>query len=397
MSSSNLVRLTFIEETTLGETPVAGNFNTARFTNESLSGSPQTTESQQLRSDRLSSGQIVTGLEVGGDISFELAKETPLDLLIASAMLSDWNVLALVNVDLEIDATASTIERASGDWNTDLEVGDILTLAGFLDTNNNTQCQVLEIVSATVIRVIFNQTDGVVTDEVGTGTSYKRADKISIGTTKKSFSIEKSFQDLTEKAIIYRGMMVDQMNLNINYGEIVNGSFTLNGTNYVVVDDADDFITDGRTINPPATANSMNGSIDMPFITSSALGTLEEVDFCIQSLTIALSNNMSAQTCIGVVAPKDYSPGTANVEVSLSAYLADDNWSILAKKLTQEPFSLGGMIKNVDGWYGFYMPAVQVSFDDPASAGANQEISLDMSGVGKAGANGEKTLYFYRS
>jgi hypothetical protein len=397
MSSSNLVRLAFIEESTLGDTPGIGNFSTARFTSESLSGSPQTTESQQIRTDRLSSGQIVTGLEVGGDINFELAREAALDLFIASAMLNAWNTQALQTVDIDLDATAKTLERASGDWAVTLSVGDFITLAGFTNTENNTQAQVLEIVSALIIRCSFNVTGGALVTESGTGTTYKRADKITIGTTKKSFSIEKSFLDLTTKALIYKGMMVDQMNLNVAYGEIITGSFKVAGTDYVNADSAGEFITNARTITAPSTTNSLNGSIDMPFINSSVLGDLEEVDFCIQSLSLALSNNLQAQNCIGESAPNDYSPGTANIEVNLSAYLADDNWEIIAKKLTQESFAIGFMVKNLDGWYGFYLPAVQVTFDDPSSGGANQDISLEMSGVAKVGSNGEKSLTIYRS
>lgn len=397
MSSSNLVRLTFIEEATLGETPAAGDFSTARFTSESLSGTPQTTESQQIRSDRLSSGQIVTGLEVGGDINFELAKEPALDLLISSAMLSTWDTVAAVVVDLSYDSVAKTLTRAAGDWNVDIEVGDIITTSAFANSVNNTQHQVLEIVSATEIRVVSNASSGALVTESGTGTSYKRADKITIGTTKKSFSMEKAFLDLTDKALIYKGMMADSMSLNMAYGEIITGSFSMSGTEYENADAAAEFITDGRTVTPAATTNSMNGSIDMPFLSSSMLGTLEEVDFCIQSFGLNLNNNLSAQNCIGRAGPADYSAGTAQVEVNLGAYLSNDNWSVIASKLTQAPFAIGGMVKNIDGWYGFYLPAVQVSFDDPSSAGANQDISLEMSGLAKVGANGEKSLTIYRS
>ena len=100
MSSSNLVRIAFIEESTYGVTPAAGNFETARFTSETLSGSPDTVESKQLRSDRMSSGQIVTGLQVQGAMNFELAKESQLELFMASAMYSSWTTKTLVTVDL---------------------------------------------------------------------------------------------------------------------------------------------------------------------------------------------------------------------------------------------------------------------------------------------------------
>jgi len=394
MSSSNLVRVAFIEETTLGETPVAGDFSTARFTSESLSGTPETTSSNQIRVDRLSSGQIVTGLSVEGSVDFELSKEAALEEFMESAMLNTWNVQALVTVDLTVNAVAKTIVRASGAWTGLVVVGDILTLAGFVNSENNTQVQVVQVVDATTIKVVATQD---LVDEAGVGTTYKRADKLTIGTTKKSFSIEKAFLDLSNKALIYKGMLANEMSLEIAYGSILTGSFGFNGTKYLEADTAGEFITNARTILPAATTNSMNGSIDMPFLNSSAVGTLDQVNFCIQSLSLSLNNNFIAQNCIGEAAPKDYSAGTAQVEIEMSTYLSDVNWSILNKKLTQEAFAIGFMVKNVDGWYGFYLPAVQISFDDPASGGANAEISLEMSGVAKVGPNGESSLVIYRS
>jgi hypothetical protein len=77
--------------------------------------------------------------------------------------------------------------------------------------------------------------------------------------------------------------------------------------------------------------------------------------------------------------------------------LKDGNWGLLAKKLSQEAFAIGFMVKNTDGWYGFYMPAIQVSFDDPASGGQNQEISMEMTGTAKVGSGGESALSIYRA
>jgi len=394
MSSSNSVRVTFIEEATLGTTPGSGNFSTLGLVSEGLSGSPETTQSTKIRSDRLASGQIVTGLTVGGPMAFELAKDAALENLMESAMLNDWTTQSLVTVNLTIDGSTKQITRASGTWATLLTVGDYLTLTGFVNSGNNTQVQVVEFISATIIRVIAAD---VLVTETGTGTTYKRADKLTIGTTKKSFSIEKAFTDLTTKALIYKGMMANSMNINVAYGEIISGTFEFSGTKYVEANASGEFITNGRTIDAAATTNSLNGSIDMPLVSSSVLGTLSEVDFCIQSVGLTLNNNMQALTCIGEAAPADYSPGQADVEVTLSAYLSDTTWDIIPKKLSQDPFSLGFMVKNTGGWFGFYLPAIQVTFDDPASAGANQTISLDMTGVGKVGSSGESSLVLYRS
>lgn len=394
MSSSNAVRLALIEESSYGVTPGAGNFKTARFISESLSGTPDTVESQQIRTDRMSSGQIVTGLKVGGDMGFELAKEAVLELLMASAMLSTWQTQSLVTADLTIDISERKLTRATGDWSSTLKVGDFLTLAGFSTSANNVVVQITEVTDAK--NLLFVGPEGMA-DEVGSGTTYKRADKLSIGTTKKSFTVEKAFTDLTTKAIIYKGMLVNTMELNVAFGDLVGGKFGFVGNDYDTVSAAADFATHSRTIDDPATTNTFNGSIDMPFLISSAGGaTLDESAIDIQSVSLTLNNNNSPQNVIGNIAPKNYSPGTAGIEISLNAYLTDAAWAILGDKLTQASFALGFMVKNGGGWYGFYMPAIQVSFDDPASGGQNQDLTLDMSGKAKVGSAGESALTIYR-
>ncbi len=393
MSSSNQVAIRFIEESVYGETPGVGNFSTARFTSETLSGSPETTESQQIRTDRLSSGQVVTGLTVSGDINYELAAEAELHAFFESAMYNSFVSDTPVNVDMTIDTTLDTLTRTGGDWNADVAIGDVLTLSGFSDSRNNTQVMVIAINSATEIKFAGPED---LQDEVGSGTAFVVADKITIGTTKKSFSMEKAFLDLTDKAIIYRGQIAGTMSLNATYGQIATGTFNFSGNDYQTVDAAADFITDGRTIEPPATTNSMNGSVDMPYLVTSATGILSEADFCIQSVEMNLNNNLTAQNCIGQIAPDDYSEGTAQIEVSITAYLSNESWQLLGKKLTQEPFAVGFLIKNVNGFYGFFMPAVQVSFEDPSSPGQNQDVLINMSGVAKVGANGESSLVIYK-
>lgn len=399
MSSSNAVRIAFIEEATYGVTPGAGSFETARFTSEGLSGTPGTVESKQIRVDRQSSGQIVTGLTVGGKFDFELAKESQLEALLASAMYNDWTTKALVTVDLSFSSVTQEITRASGSWITDgIVVGDIVTLSGFASSKNNCQIMVVAVTSATVIKVVGPQGVAAMVTEVGTGTAFKRADKIEIGTTKKSFSMEKTFTDLTTKGINYRGMIVSDFDLKVAFGEICTGTLQFSGNDYVTASTASEFMTNARTINAPATSGSLNGSVDMPFFASGAiLGALEvNSGFAVKSIGLKLANNLTPQQVIGDIAPVDYSSGTAMVSVDMSAYLKDVAWTMLAKKITQESFPVGFMVKNGDGAYGFYMPAVQVSFDDPSSGGQNQDIMLDMKGTGKVGAAGEKALYIYR-
>ena len=394
MSSSNEVQISYIEETVYSETPAAGNFKQARFTSDGLNASPETSESAQIRTDRLSSGQVLTGLTIGGDLPIEFTKAEDVDNFLEGAMMSSWASTAAVVEDITIDDTAKTLTRALNDWNVDVAIGDTITLIGFSNAGNNVEVMITEITSALIVK--YTGPLGMI-NEAGSGTSFQKGDSVSIGTTKKSFSIEKKFNDLTEKGLVYKGMYTDGFNMNASYGSIVNGSFNFVGADYLIADQAAELITDGRTVDPAPTSTSLNGSIDMSFLATSAGASFSGVDFCIQSIDLTLANNSTAQNCVGKLGPDNYSLGTANVNVTLSAYLSDQAWQFLDKKLSQEPFALGFILKNSSGYYSFFIPALQVSFDDPTSGGQNTDIILDMSGVGKVGALGEKSLTIFKS
>lgn len=372
----------------------SGNFLTARFTAEKYSGTPETTESVQIRTDRMSSGQVVTGLTVNGGHNFELAKESALEDFLESAMFNAWDTsYAAYTRNLAIDASARTITAVAGSFVTEgLVVGDIIYLTNFVDAGNNVPVMVTGV--AALVLNYAGPTGMVTASESAT---YQRAHKLTIGTTKKSLTIEKSFLDLTTKALIYRGALVSQMSLDVAYGALISGSFDTSGNDYDSADAASEFASYQEYITDPATTQSLNGSVDMPFVTTNVTGSFVQDTFCIQSLKLALNNNLTTQTCIGKAAPDNYNPGTAQLGVDLSSYLKDTNWDFLDRKLSQASFAVGFMVKNVDGWYGFFMPAIQVSFDDPASGGQNQDISMDMKGTAKVGASGESALSIYRS
>lgn len=372
----------------------AGEYKTARFTSESYSGTPETTESQQIRTDRQSSGQVVTGLTVGGGHNFELAKETAIEDFMESAMFSSWDdTFTLKTRSLTIDISLKKITAVAGSFITDgLVVGDFIQLGGFTASGNNV---IVMVTSVSTLELTYAGPEDMV-NGTGVTTTYLRGSKLAIGITKHSLTIEKAFIDLTNKAIVYRGMLASSMQLQIAYGSLITGSFELSGNDYDLADAASEFATYEHYITDAATSQSLNGSVDMPFLATNITGSYGTDDFCIQSLDLNLSNNLTTQTCIGQAAPEGYNPGTAGIEVSLSSYLKDSNWDMLTRKLSQDPFAIGFPVKNNGGTYAFYLPAVQVSFDDPASAGANQDISMDMSGTAKVGANGESAMTIYK-
>ncbi len=371
----------------------SGEFKTARFTSEQYSGTPETTESQQIRTDRQSSGQVVTGLTVEGGHNFELAKEEAIEDFLESAMCNTWETTAEVNGTFSLNLTTKKLIRAVGSFvDEGVEVGNFIKLSNFAVAANNV---VVMATAVSALEVTFAHPTGMVTAAAEAAT-YQICDKLSIGTTKKYLTVEKTFLDLSNKGLIYRGCLVSQMELNVEYGSLISGSFSTMGTDYDAADAASEFASYQEYFADPATTNTMNGSVDMPFLATNVTGSWAQDAFCLQNLNLSLNNNMTTQTCIGQAAPEDYSLGTAQVTADLSSYLKDANWDMLARKLSQEAFSIGFQVKNTDGWYGFYLPALQVSFDDPQAGGANQEISMEMSGTAKVGASGESALTIYR-
>lgn len=382
-------------QTSVGATNLVGglyDWNTMRFVSEKYTGTPSTTESAQIRTDRMSSGQVVTGLKVDNTHNIELAKELAVEDFMQSAMYNTFDATSITNtLSMALDASAKTLTR-TGSFITDgLVVGDFVVLSGFTNAGNNVIVMVMGL-TATVLT--FAGPSGMVTETHSS--TFTRADKLTIGTTQQSLSIEKAFLDLTTKAILYKGCVASTMELDIAYGSLITGSFGTSGNGYSTADAASEFMTYQEYIDAPATTQTMNGSVDMPFTATDVSGSFVQDTFCIQSLKIQLNNNLQPQTCIGNAAPEAYSPGTAQIKIDLSSYLKDTNWELLARKLSQASFQLGFLVKNVDGWYGFFFPALQVSFDDPASGGANQLISLAMSGTAKVGSNGESAMSIYK-
>jgi hypothetical protein len=380
MSSSNLVRITAIEEATYGQTPAAGDFVTARFVSESLSGTPSTTASTEIRSDRTAGGQVQVGLEVGGDINGELSGDPVQTQFIRAAMMQPTAVPALVvtsSIAVNAIDRRLTFTEAS-----QFVAGDMIMLTGFAEEKNNGQAYVVSVDTSGGFIKIAKET---IATETGSAT-ITRPEKLSIGTTAISHTIEKKYLDLTEKSITYTGMLVSEMMLEMAHGNIAKSKFMFMGNGYTMPVPA---TTDGRTITDASTDQPYNASSDIGLVIVDG----QVADFCIQSLSVTLNNGLSPQVCMGSLAPREYSLGAATITVSGSTYLADENWSLMLKKISQEPVSIGFTVSNMDGGMTVLLHGVQLTFPDGAAEGLDQQVSLAFSGTATATETGYFDIY----
>ena len=411
MSSASAVEIIAIPEATYGQTPALAGATggTVRFTSESLSGTPTTAESAELRKDRMKGGMVVVGLESGGDINFELSKDTLYDSFIAGAMMGSWvsgTTLAAASTTLTKnpapnDQTAVlTITGNTADIDgagRALVVGDVLVLSGFTNAANNGPVQVTAVTDATHVAVVVPR--AAVTETAATGVVHL-PDYVDIGSTIKSWTLSKAYTDVLHLATTdqhsqrYTGSIVNRMSLNVAYGEIVTGVFGFLSNGYDQENPSlhQKTVAAGGTINAASTSNPLNGSVDMPMVTVGGQPT----EFCIQNLSIELDNGSTPQNCIGRVAPSKYNLGTANINISASIYNSDSAYDkLMPAKLSMTPISFLMAAVNADGGYAFDVRAAQLSFPDPSASG-DQPVMIEASGTAKVGPNGSSALRIWQ-
>jgi len=386
MSSSNEIDIIYAPETvTYGVVESGQDFETVRKTSDGLSGTPETSVSAEARKDRQSAGQILVGLEVGGPIGYELSASKCFDDFIEAGMGTAWAAKVSKSATLTIDVNAGTLDRSSGDFGTDgVKVGMPITLQGFAAAANNTTVFVSS-VGATSLDVVFPS--GV--SDSGGGTGFIIPKNTKIGTTRKSFSIEKQFTDIS-KFLSYAGMRSNGFTLETSVGQPVSGEFNFGGADY---DNNAVSIANGHTVNAADSNQKINSTVDMGVLVVDDLA----VPYCVEGMSIALNNNLTPTKCIAKVGPKDQIPFEAEVTVDITAHLEATNFALIGKKISQEPLAIGFSLRDGDGiGYAFYFPRVQLSFPDPAMSGKNAHVMIEASGVASYDETDGNTMFVYR-
>jgi hypothetical protein len=412
MSSPNAVELILVPETQYGVTPDLATATAAaiRFTTESLSGTPTTTQSQENRTDRQSGGQIVTGLEVGGAINGELSADPVYRLLFQMGMMSD-PVAAGAPIPLDggtfikdaVNPQLATLTVPGGTLDDDLAVGQAVILGGFVDPAlaNNGPATVVSIAPDGLSMVVTTAREAVTVNPIPAGAAEVVVPAyLDIGSEVFSATFSKAYTDVLhlvsddEHSQRYAGGIVNGFTVGLTYGEIAGIVFTLLANGYVqeAPSLSQQIETAGGDITPAGTAEVLNASIDMGMVTVDGLPT----EFCIESLSITLDNGNTPQNCLGYIAPRKYVPGTAAITIEATIYLAEPAYdAFMPAKLTQDPVGMFFAVGNQDGGFAFDLAAVQLTFPDPNVTGPNAPVMIDAAGLAKVGDNGVSALRIY--
>lgn len=400
MSDSSSVQLYYVEETAWGEVPAGPpTLNEFRFTQDSLAQTTETTISEEIRSDRQVSDIVRTAVSAGGDVGVELSYASH-DDLIAGALADDWS--SLIN-EAAVAAAFTTASPGPGsfvltpspipspNWLLNVRVGQWLQIGGSLTSPTNDGYYKVASVDAVSGVILFDQAPP---SAEGAGTFTVKGQMINNGVTRKSFSIEKLFSDITDplaspEAVIqyFTGMRVGTMNLTIAPGAIINGSFSFEGKQAFSV---------GSTIGDGApsavSANDVLNAVDN--IRDILIDGVADSNCQFTNIDFTVDNSLRAQPCIGQLANNGIGLGRTLVTGTIEAYLLDR--SFLDRYLNFVTTSLSFRATLGGDNYIFDFPSIKFTTGTTETGGNDQDVLVSVEFSGKRDAGDDFTIAINR-
>lgn len=366
MSSADLVLHSYIEEVTLGTTPAAALKN-LNVVSSSLDANIGTTVSNQINPNRSESDLIRTSGASTGDLGVEFQYKS-YDEFIEGALGGDFSTaVSLTATDISASATDNSINSgASAFSTTNILPGHWIKISGFTGTAANNG--IAKVVSVTTAKIVVSGIT-LVNDAAGEPVTVKGS-SVRNGTTRKSYTIEKKFQDLTNVFVSHKGMVVNGMNINAAVGSIVNGSFSFNGTTTAY---AASSVGTGANIAAD-TYDSYNptDSIGTIYIDGTASAA------CVRSLNLTTTNNARDIQCLGALFPSSISLGTLGVTGTLEVYFS--TYDLLEKFINGTSISLSYSFSDVDGnWTVIDMPNVKFNTGTLSGISKNSDVLTNLS------------------
>lgn len=225
-AQANVVSTGYIVETTPGTTPSAA-LTYLRCKTPEFNATINTTTSQELRSDRMVADLVRTSATSEGSIGFELSA-VEYEPFIESALGGVFSTaINMTGTTFSVSATDSSYNDSANGFSTaNILPGHWLKFGGFTNAANN---RIARVVSVAVGKIVIEpRGTAVVTETAGAATTIK-GKSVRNGITKKTFTIERKFTDLTNEFMSHVGMMVNSMTLNTASEAIIEGTFSFVG------------------------------------------------------------------------------------------------------------------------------------------------------------------------
>lgn len=206
----------------------------------------------------------------------------------------------------------------------------------------------------------------------GTWTSVSgNISRVQNGVLTRFFTIQKHFTDITTPTSIFhnfRGCAVNTFNLSFELGRIVTGSMGLMA--FSMTPATAQFA--GATTPAAPTTKPMNAVVDFNNFAIDAV----PYSGCINSLTMAINNNLRAIKCIGSIFSTDMIPGTFELTGNMNLYFRDG--SMYDRFVTGTEFAITFRLTDQAGnLYIFEMPRCKFETGEVVAGGRNTDIMFN--------------------
>lgn len=380
MGDASRVKLALAEEITFGTNPGTG-FNLLRFNSESLRLDIGNVQSRQIDPTRQPSANIRVNLNASGGIVSEDSLVTPaatpigFDLLIEGALMTDFSTLvALTAQDINITAVSGATftvsdPTSSGVLFTDVMVGDWIKMAGFA-VNGTVYAHVLTKASANSITAEgVRSTGAAVVNESGQTNVSLNASTAKIGTTKKSYTIERQYSDLvTPEYSLYTGMRVNRWGLRLNAQAIFEHTF--------------DFLGKLQSTLTTSGAGSPAAVWSTPILQAvdhfkmQMLGSFGPVTTVrISEISFDLNNNLRTEPELGVLGSTDIGVSTPTLNGTVRGYMQNADLIRLAEAGTRSKLAF----RIDDGTRARILAFPSVLFGTPEAFATGNDASVSFS------------------
>lgn len=363
MGDANRGELYYVEESTWGTTPTAA-LTELRHTGESIGQNTGSIISDEIRGDRQVPDVIRNNIESAGGFNFELSYGA-LDDMLEGALMSDWSS------DINISGTDISAANSDNSFNSSdpvygtnfssLVVGQWILVAGFTETANNGYFQVVSVAAGKIV-----VSNGTLTTESAGDSVTMNGSYIRNGTTKKSYTLEKKFADLSSvRYVSVAGARVNDFNITAAINSIITGSIGFMGK---ACASAAATVGTGSPNDPPT--NDVMNVIDH---IKNPLEGGSTPSVYLTEVSIALNNALRTQPALANLGPIGIGIGTVDLSGSLTAYFEDE--TLYEKHLNFTSTSLSFRTEDGDGnAYVWTLPAIKYTAGNPLISGKDQDV-----------------------
>lgn len=366
LAQANTVKLKYIAETTAGTTPV-GALTLAWNTTSSLNATIGTTVSATIDSGRNVTDLVRTNGATGGEIGIEyrFAEERP---FVESALGGTFSTAVSVSATtISASATDNSLNDSGAGFSTaNILPGHWIRVSGF--TTNSTTF-IAKVVSVTASKIVVSHKT-LATEAAGAVITVKGR-SVRNGTTKKTFTIEEEYTDLTTTFAVYKGMQVNTMTLNAASGSIVNGGFGFMGmtTTYTTA-------TAGSGTEVAASTNgimSSTANVGTIFVDGTAVSGVY-----FKNINLSTTNNARNLDAISNLYPVAVNLGSFGATFAVTAFF--DSTTLLNKFINGTSFSLAYSFSDASGNY-VVVDAPYCKFNTGTLSGKaiNSDVMQDLS------------------